>query len=67
MASRDYLSCLKYVVECLRYAHENGAPWSKATCKKAVEYSHFEYLVYCHEHGAPLGRRHYEDCSAQNN
>ena len=40
-------------LECLRYAHENGAPWSSLTCMSAGKNGHLECLRYAHENGAP--------------
>ena len=37
----------------LKYAHENGSPWNKRTCKNAAEGGSLECLKYLHENGCP--------------
>jgi hypothetical protein len=35
----------------LKYAHENGCPWSEYTCVFAAEGGHLDCLAYAHENG----------------
>jgi len=42
--------------ECLKFAHEHGAPWDKWTCALAAENGHLECLTYAHEHGCCSAR-----------
>jgi hypothetical protein len=44
-------------LECLRYAHENGAPWDERTTSDAARNGHLDCLRYAHEHGAPWDER----------
>jgi hypothetical protein len=38
-------------LEVLKYAHENGCPWSLWVCAYAAEGGHLEVLKYAHENG----------------
>jgi hypothetical protein len=40
-------------LDCLRYAHEHGCPWSIDSCQFAAQYGHMNCLSYAHEHGCP--------------
>ena len=40
-------------IKCLRYLHENGAPWDSMTCSSAASRGHLECLEYAHKHGCP--------------
>ena len=40
-------------LEVLKYAHENGCPWSRRTCACAALRGHLEVLKYAHENGCP--------------
>ena len=40
-------------LECLKYAHENGCPWTEYTCSHAAKNGHLECLRYAHENGCP--------------
>ena len=42
--------------ECLKFAHEHGAPWDKSTCARAARNGHLECLTYAHEHGCCSAR-----------
>jgi hypothetical protein len=41
-------------LDCLRYAHENGAPWDEATCRYAALNGRADCLRYAYDNGAPL-------------
>jgi hypothetical protein len=41
-------------LKCLQYAHENGCPWDKDTCRTATIEGSLECLKYAHENGCPL-------------
>jgi hypothetical protein len=43
-------------LECLRYAHENGAPWRENTCTWAAYGGNVECLRYAHENGATFNQ-----------
>jgi hypothetical protein len=45
--------CSSDLLDCLRYAHEHGAPWHGWTTEYAAENGHLECVRYAHEHGAP--------------
>ena len=38
-------------LDCLKYAHENGCPWSENTCYSAARYGHLDCLKYAHKNG----------------
>ncbi len=40
-------------LECLKYAHQNGCPWSYKTMIRAAEYNRLECLKYAHQNGCP--------------
>lgn len=40
-------------LECLKYAHENGCPWSYETTKYAAENGHLDCLIYALENKCP--------------
>ncbi len=40
-------------LECLKYAHEHGSPWTAKTCEAAAMNNHLDCLVYAHENGCP--------------
>jgi len=40
-------------LKCLRFAHENGAPWDEFTCALAAWAGDLECLRYAREHGCP--------------
>jgi len=40
-------------IDCLRYAHEHGAPWDERTCSNAYWFEHFKCLRYAFLMGAP--------------
>jgi hypothetical protein len=42
------------ILECIKYLHENGCPWSEKTCDWAAKSGHLECLKYLHENGCPL-------------
>ena len=48
-----YRSVNRGHLECLRYAHEHGCPWSGDTCREASWTGHLECLRYAHEQGCP--------------
>jgi len=48
-------------LNCLRYLHENGAPWNEISMIRASSYGHLECLKYLHENGCPWN----EDCRLQ--
>jgi hypothetical protein len=50
-------AALRGHLECLRYAHEHGAPWHERTTEYAAMNGHLECLRYAHEHGAPWDER----------
>jgi hypothetical protein len=50
----------KNSLECLTYAHEYGAPWTKSVCSAAAEKSNLECLKYAHENGCDWA---YDTCS----
>jgi hypothetical protein len=39
------------MIDCLKYAHENGYLWSSETCSKAIKNGHLEIVKYIHENG----------------
>jgi hypothetical protein len=43
-------------MNCLRYAHEAGAPWDEWTCAYASMNGRLDCLRYAHEAGAPWDR-----------
>jgi hypothetical protein len=43
-------------LECLKYAHEHGCPWSKYICEEAARAGYIECLKYAHEHGCSWDR-----------
>ena len=49
----DEILGLPKMVECLKYAHENGCPWNEETCYYAAQNGHLECLKYAHENGCP--------------
>ena len=40
----------------LIWAHENGYPWDKYTCRYAA-HGHLDCLIYAYEHGCPYEKR----------
>ena len=44
-------------LECLKYAHESGCPWSEWTCTRAAEGGHLECLKYLAKTGVLRIRR----------
>jgi hypothetical protein len=40
-------------LECLKYLHENGCPWSELTPYRAVGNGNLECLIYLHENDCP--------------
>ena len=47
---------IKWHLDCLKYAHENGCPWNENTCAKAATNGHLDCLKYAHENGCPWDR-----------
>lgn len=41
------------LVELLKFAHEQGFPWSEVTCSNSADRGHFRCLKYAHENGCP--------------
>ena len=41
----------------LKYAHENGCPWSVAVCEDAAENNNLEMLKYARENGCEWDER----------
>lgn len=44
-------------IDCLRYLHENGCPWSAETTFSALMEGNLECLSYAHQHGCPFDYR----------
>jgi hypothetical protein len=40
-------------LDCLKYAHENGAPWDERICAQASKNGHIDCLRYAFIRGAP--------------
>ena len=40
-------------LDCLKYAHENGAPWHPKAATAAAVNGHLDCVAYAHENGAP--------------
>jgi hypothetical protein len=40
-------------LNCLRYLHDQGCPWSSSACSAAAQGGHLECLQYLHEQGCP--------------
>lgn len=49
-------------LDCLKYAHENGAPIIAATCEAAAENGHLECLKYAYEMTNSDENDDYSDC-----
>ena len=47
-------------LECLKFAHEHGAPWDRFTCCIAAANGHLECLKYACERGCPDSARYAE-------
>ena len=45
------------MINCLKYAYENGYPWTEETCYIASEHGHLDCLKYAHENGCPWDTR----------
>jgi hypothetical protein len=43
-------------LESLKYAHDNGCPWSKETCWHTALEDQLETLKYLHENGCPWNK-----------
>jgi hypothetical protein len=41
------------MIDCLKYAHENGFSWDKNVCVVASKNGHLDCLIYAHENGCP--------------
>jgi hypothetical protein len=52
-------------LECLRYAHENGAPWHKETTYYVTQYGYLECLRYVYFRGCPWKIDDYDEQSKQ--
>jgi hypothetical protein len=46
-------------LECIKYAHEKGCPWSTDTSTGAAKNNHIECLKYLHENGCPWNSNAY--------
>lgn len=44
------------MLDCLKYAHENGCPWDEWTCNAAACSGYLECLKYAHENGCPWSK-----------
>lgn len=41
------------MLECVRYARENGCPWNEETCSNAARNGHIDCLVHARENSCP--------------
>ena len=45
-------------LECLKYLHENGCPWTDLACSHAAVNDHLACLKYLHQNGCSLNADH---------
>jgi len=52
-SSTCYAAAKNGQIQCLRYAHENGAPWDDRTCFETAFNDQLPCLIYAFLNGAP--------------
>ena len=50
-------------LDVLKYAHDNGCPWSEITCAYAANGGHLNVLKYAREKGCPWNKEQCLECA----